>query len=261
MTPQTAAAERSGLERRGSLRRYGDSLSPRVRLVCFPWCGAGASVYRKLARCLPECIELLAVQLPGREERYAENRLLRMEQVIDHVIGDIVALRDRPLILFGHSMGALVAYEMALALKARDGREPDGLVVSGYAAPGYAKPDAPRWHTATDEAFIANLARLGGTPAVILEDRQMMRMLLPVLRADYEVLETRHDKADGELSCPLLACAGDRDAAVAASAVEAWRRRSTGRCNIHWFSGDHFYLVSETQALARCLTEWSALIP
>lgn len=255
---QTPIAKQSSSELRGSLRRYSSGPQPQVRLVCFPWCGAGASVYRRLALGLPQHIELLAVQLPGREERFGENRLLRMEQVIEHVIEDIVPFGDRPLVLFGHSMGALVAYKMALALKARIGREPDGLIVSGYGAPDCKKPDATHWHAATDEAFIANLARLGGTPAAILEDRQMMRMLLPVLRADYEVLETCPDKADRLLSCPLLACAGDRDNAISGNAVEAWRRRSTGRSKIHWFSGGHFYLSSQPQTLARCLTEWCA---
>lgn len=251
-------AKQPGSDRRGSLRRYNCGLRPQVRLVCFPWCGAGASVYRKLARCLPEYIELWAVQLPGREDRFGENRLLRMEQVIDHVFNDIAALRDRPLILFGHSMGALVAYRMALALQARSGRGPDGLVVSGYGAPGRGKPDARHWHSATDDAFIANLARLGGTPAAILQDSEMMRVLLPVLRADYEVLETCDDNADSVLSCPLLACAGDRDHAVSGDAVAAWLRRSTGRGTIHWFSGGHFYLAEQPQALAQRVIEWSA---
>ncbi|CAN7362513.1 alpha/beta fold hydrolase [Pseudoduganella sp. LjRoot289] len=254
----TALAQQPGSERRGSLRRYGTCRQPEMRLVCFPWCGAGASVYRKLAACLPEHIELLAVQLPGREDRFGETRLLRMDQVVDHVFNDIAALRDRPLMLFGHSMGALVAYRMALALQARTGRGSDALVLSGYGAPGCGKPDARHWHTATDDAFIANLARLGGTPAAILEDSQMMRLLLPVLRADYEVLETCTDSPDSVLSCPLLACAGDRDHAVSIDAVAAWRRRSTGSSKIHRFSGDHFYLAAQPQALAQYLTEWSA---
>jgi len=258
LTMQALVAKQPSAELRGSLRHYGGGPQPQVRLVCFPWCGAGASAYRRLALGLPQHIELLAVQLPGREERFGESRLLRMEQVIEHVILDIIPLDDRPLILFGHSMGGLVAYEMALALKARIGREPDGLIVSGYGAPDCKKPNATHWHAATDEEFIANLARLGGTPAAILEDRQMMRVLLPALRADYEVLETCHDKADRLLSCPLLACAGDRDHAISVNAIEAWRRRSTGRSKVHWFGGDHFYLSSKPQALAHCLTEWSA---
>jgi len=155
-------------------------------------------------------------------------------------------------------MGALVAYRVALALQARSGREPDGLVVSGYGAPGCDKPDTGHWHSATDDAFIANLARLGGTPAAILQDSQMMRVLLPVLRADYTVLETCADHGDGMLSCPLLACAGDRDHVVTGDAVAAWLRRSTGRGNIHWFGGGHFYLAEQPQALAQCVAAWCA---
>lgn len=251
--------------RRGCLRNWGGSPEPLVRLVCFGWCGAGASAYRRLAPGLPGHIELLAVQLPGREERFGEPRLRRMEQVVDHVFPDIAALFDRPLFLFGHSMGALVAFELALALKTRLGREPQGLIVSGHMPPGAAGEPARggggkrRWHEADDAAFIANLHRLGGTPPEVLNDTGLMRSLLPVLRADYEVLETYSPLVEAPvLSCPLTACAGVDDKEVGPEGLAQWRSRSTGRFTENWFPGGHFYLCAQPGMLTRCLADWTA---
>ncbi|MGZ5857364.1 MAG: thioesterase II family protein [Burkholderiaceae bacterium] len=255
---QSFLKEQVTAEHRSSLRRYGGRPQPLVRLVCFSWCGAGASAYRRLAATLPDHIELLAVQLPGREDRFAEKKLLRMEQIIEHVIDDIIAVFDRPLILFGHSMGALVANEMALALRDRVGREPDGLIVSGHASPDNKEPNTRCWHTANDADFIANLRQLGGTPASVLEDEQMMRMLLPMLRADYEVLETYTYKPDRILSCPLIVCAGEKDTEVSRASMDAWQRYSTKTIKVHWFNGDHFYLSANPQALTQYLGEWTA---
>lgn len=241
-----------------SLRRYRSPTQSRVRLVCFPWCGAGASVYRRLALSMPERIELLAVQLPGREERFSERRLVRMQEVIDHVMSDIVALQDRPLVLFGHSMGGLVAYEMALALRNRTGREPDMLIVSGHGAPRSRGATDPSWHNASDEQFIANICQLGGTPTDILDDRDMMQTLIPVMRADYEVLDTYEQHSAAPMACPLIACAGDEDRAVTRESMSAWRQYAGGSYRNHWFTGGHFYLHTRPRALTRCLEEWIA---
>lgn len=241
-----------------SLRRYSGGAQPQVHLVCFPWCGAGASVFRRLALSLPEHIALLAVQLPGREERFLEDRLLSMEQVVEHVIEEIVQLRERPLVLFGHSMGALVAYEVAVALRNRTGREPDMLIVSGHGSPGSREYFNRSWHKAGDEEFIANIRQLGGTPSSILEDRDMMQALMPVMRADYEVLDTYVQRAASPLTCPLIACAGEDDKEVTHESMSAWQQYAAGPYRNHWFSGDHFYLNSRPRALTRRMEEWIA---
>ncbi|HEV2146495.1 MAG TPA: alpha/beta fold hydrolase [Longimicrobiaceae bacterium] len=254
----TAVRAPAAPPRRGSLRRLGGRPQPLVRLVCFPWCGAGASVYRKLAALLPDHVELLAVQLPGREDRFGERRLLRMEQVVEQVVPDLVAVFDRPLALFGHSMGALVAHEAARALRERTGREPHAVVVSGQSAPADSGPPVPQWHAADEEAFIANLRQMGGTPPQVLDDRKAMRALLPLLRADYEVLETYVPRPGEPLTCPLVVCAGDEDPEVSPGSVAAWVRHTTGPHRVHWFEGDHFYLSARPEALAAALQGWIA---
>ncbi|MES2355403.1 MAG: alpha/beta fold hydrolase [Pseudomonadota bacterium] len=245
-------------EHRGCLRRYSGGSQPLVRLVCFPWCGAGASVYRRLALQLPQHIELLAVQLPGREERFGENRLLRMEQVIAHVIDDLISVFDRPLVLFGHSLGALIAYEMALALRAKVGREPQGLILSGHGSPSSPEPGSQSLHIASEEDLIVAIRRLGGTPPEIIENIELMRALFPLLRADYEVLETYTHQPQPLLSSRLIACAGEDDLEVSRESMEAWQQYTSEPAKVHWFNGGHFYLSLQPEILAKYLQEWIA---
>ena len=242
--------------RRTSLRRFSASAHRLTRLVAFPWCGAGASVYRRLAASLSDQVDLVAVQLPGREDRYNERRLVRMEDVVESVIGDIIPLLDRPVALFGHSMGALVAYEVALALRKRLGQEPMSLIVSGHGAPHCGESSNQCWHAADEEAFIQNLRVLGGTPGALLEDPSTLRAFVPTLRADYEVVETYRPRPEPSFSCPLLACAGGLDQEVSPETMHAWMPYTTGPCELHWFSGDHFYLCSQPARLVRRLEEW-----
>jgi surfactin synthase thioesterase subunit len=243
---------------RGCLRRYGGRAQPLMRLICFPWCGAGASVYRRLGPSLPDYIELLSVQLPGREDRFSETRLFRMEQVVEHVLGDIVSVFDRPLVLFGHSMGALVAYETALALKASIDREPDCLVVSGHESPDAKFVANENWHMADDSKFISYLGELGGTSREILDNPEIMRILLPALRSDYEVLEKYTYSQQPPLSCPLIACAGEEDKEVSSEDLYSWGEYTTGPYEAHLFPGDHFYLCDKSTMLTHHLQNWIA---
>lgn len=241
-----------------SLRHQSGRAQPLVRLVCFPWCGAGASVFRRLAAQTPDHIELLAVQLPGREDLYRHPRLLRMNDIIDHVLPDVLRVFDRPLYLFGHSMGAYVAHELALAMSARSGREPSGLMVSGCPSPLREVGVEIPWHQVDDKSFLAHLRALGGTPEALFSDPGMMKTLLPLLRADYEVLETYQAHVQNPLSCPLIACAGHEDVETLGHDLSAWRRCTTGPFQTHWFAGGHFYLDAEAGALAQRLQEWIA---
>lgn len=260
-SPFEAAARSSeplAVERIGCLRRFGPRREDAIRLVCFPWSGAGASAFRFLAAALPAPVELYSVQLPGREERFREPPLRRMHEVVAHVLPHVAPLRDRPLHFFGHSLGALVAYETALALRDSTACEPDGLIVSGHAAPQRADRSRFARSTASDAEFAAHIAQLGGTPSAIVQDEETFRMLLASVRVDYEVLETYLHKDAAPLSCRLQPCAGTGDPLVSPEGMAAWRDHGRAAQPPHWFSGGHFYLTAQPAALAAQVADWLA---
>jgi pyochelin biosynthetic protein PchC len=259
MNMQTVVVRKSPSAPRGLLRLLNDAARPVARLVCLPWSGGSASAYRPLAQHFRLHTAVLAVQLPGREDRFNERPLQRMEAVVESVVGALLPLTDLPLFIFGHSMGALVAHQVAHALRAKTGRELDGLIVSGHAAPHRRRLPDHLWHRASDEDLIGLLRRLGGTSEEVLANLQMQPTLLSALRSDFEILETHAHQAAPPLACPLLACAGVADALVCSETMTSWRSCSIGAFQLQWFHGDHFYLLSHPAALARLLQDWMTI--
>ncbi|MDH5325121.1 MAG: alpha/beta fold hydrolase [Gammaproteobacteria bacterium] len=238
------------------LRLLRKSVNADARLICFPWAGGGGSFYRRFSADIPHNMELWSIQYPGREDRYSEPLCNRMETLVEHIVTDLKYLSDKPMVFFGHSMGALVAYEVAAMMQQRFRREPELLVVSGSGAPGYDRTYVRcRWDE-SDAVFMEELRRLGGTPAPILEDSQLMQSLLPVIRADYEILDHYEATPEGKLNCPVIFCAGKDDHSVSEYSPIAWRRHSLGVFQEHWFEGDHFYLYDRTPELVKELSDW-----
>lgn len=230
---------------------------PRLRLVCFAWAGGGANFFRKLVGRLAPDIELIAVQLPGRENRFHESRLTRMEQIINQVQKELLPLTDLPLMLFGHSMGALVAYEMAQTLASRKEFPLAGLIVSGCNAPHIKSCHTRCSHDASEQQILADICSLGGTPPSLLADQDLMRSLLPNIRADYAVLETyRAHPPLPPLACPVFICAGSLDHCVSRTGLEAWSLYAGSFFSIHWFDGDHFYLSEHQHPWIEQLNQW-----
>lgn len=211
-----------------------------LRLFCFPYSGAGASIYLPWAAALAPGIAACAVQLPGREARLAEPPFTRLAPLVAALEPEILPYLDRPFALFGHSMGALVAFELARSL-ARRGLAPAHLFVSGHGAPHL--PDrGRRIHDLPEPEFVDALRRLGGTPPAVLEHAELREMLLPILRADFSVCETHAHQAGAPLDCPLTALGGLADVEVTKEELQAWQEQSCGAFTLHMFPGDHFYL-------------------
>jgi surfactin synthase thioesterase subunit len=259
MRSAVRASRTSTAGRPAALKIWRPSPTASVRLVCWPWCGAGASVYRKLAHALPESLELVAIQLPGREDRYGETLARCMDLIVADNLAALLAAASfdgRPTVFFGHSMGAIVAGEVAFAMREHASASPKMLVLSGHGAPVTPRPDSPMWHDADNDALLANLSSLGGTPPAVLRDSGMMKTLLPVLRADYEALETHRPVTRPPLRCPIVACAGAADTLADAAALGRWASSTTGVFSIETFDGGHFYLVDEVTELAARLAVW-----
>ena len=212
--------------------------------------------FRRFAPYLPEWVELAAVQYPGHEDRYCEERLRRMDKLVEHIAADLVGYLDKPTVFFGHSMGALVAYEVAQTLKQRLRWEPQLLIVSGSASPEDEKSYSRcKWNTTEDE-LITEMRRLGGTPLSILEDHQIMKSLLPVVRADYEILDHYNSTSGRPLSCPVIFVAGTSDSSVSEYTAAKWRGHTSGVFHQHWLDGGHFYLCSDISDTALLLSKW-----
>lgn len=212
----------------------------RLRLCCLPHAGGGASLYRRWADLLPQDVEVCPVQLPGREGRFREPAFTRMPALTQALAQALRPCLDRPFAIFGHSMGALVGFEVARLLRRHYGLEPAHLFVSGHAAP-QLPPDHVAIHALPDEAFRQELRRLNGTPQAVLDHTELMETLLPTLRADFAVCETYAYEAEAPLGCPITAFGGLQDGRVSRSGLDAWRAQTSAAFHARMLPGDHFF--------------------
>jgi surfactin synthase thioesterase subunit len=221
---------------------------PALRLFCFPHAGAGGAIFLDWARLLPEWIELVGVQLPGRGQRARETPLDSVGALVAELARALEGQRDLPWLFFGHSFGAALAYELALALRARGDERLRGLVVSGCPAPHLALKRDVLLHELPRERFLAELARLDGIPAEALTDRKLQELIEPPLRADVKARElwtrdtvARGRPAEAPLALPLQALGGAADGFVSRAALEAWAAYTSAPREVLLFEGGHFY--------------------
>ncbi len=229
-----------------------------VRLFCFPHAGGGAAAFTRWQGALPARFLVCPVRLPGRESRAAEAPFERMAPLIEALTEAIRPLLDRPFVFFGHSMGAGVAFELARALRRAGRRAPLGMIVSGARAPQYRTAWAPP-PPPTDEEFRAQLRRLEGVPAEVLDNDELMRVLLPVLRADTTLYRNYVYAAEPPFDFPLRAYGGESDPNVREEHIEAWSCQTTGSFAARIFAGGHFYLNTAGEFLETLAADLKAL--
>jgi len=217
----------------------------RLRLLCFPYAGGGTSIYRSWGAQLPPYIELCAVRLPGREGRFAEPPLRRMDQLLEQLVAGVLPYLDRGFALFGHSLGALVAFELARALRREGLPTPAHVFVSGRRAPQLPdtrEPGEPALHTLPDAELIGELRQLGRHPFDAEATPELLDLMLPTVRADLELAETYEYQDDLPLACPITAFGGHNDEAVTEDSIAAWRAHTRHRFALNMLPGDHFFL-------------------
>ncbi len=219
-----------------------------VRILCLPPAGGGAHLYRHWPRRLPRHIGVVAVELPGHGSRVAEPPLHSTAELLTSGLRDEVeTLLDRPLVVFGHSMGAVLGFDLCRALRRSAGWRPPGLVVAGSDAPDTLvhKDYASRM---TDEGITRFLRTMGGTPEAILCNEDYLAMLRPVIRADLTVLAGRVPVAGPALGCPVRVYLGREDSSVTLDRVFGWAVEGGGDFAIRTFPGTHFF-VQESEDL------------
>lgn len=224
-----------------------------LRLFCLPYAGGSALLYRQWPAGLPANIELCAVQLPGRGSRLSETPFTALSDLIPVLAARLRPYLDKPCVLFGHSMGAVIAFELARVWR-REAYAPLGLCVSGRRAPQLPGVDKPTYALPEPE-FIEMLRRLNGTPREVLENVEMMRLMLPLLRADFQLIQTYQYHDEAPLTCPLMAFGGVEDADATPAQVAAWRVQTSRAFVQHTLPGGHFFLHTEQPLLLRWLAQ------
>jgi pyochelin biosynthesis protein PchC len=211
-----------------------------VRLVCLPPAGASAPFFRSWTKLLPPELELISVQYPGRLDRINDPAIATMDTMAEAVTRALLPHADQSLALFGHSMGAALAFEVAKRLSAQPRARLAGLFVSGYPAPARRRHTA--LHGSTDPALIEELVRLGAIDEALLEERDLLTSLLPPLRSDYHIVETYRPAPESPLTVPITALVGDDDDETPEAAVRAWQELTEGQFRLARFPGGHFFL-------------------
>lgn len=225
------------------------------RLFCFPYAGGSSLIFRTWASSLPKNIEICPVELPGRGMQMKLPPLTQMEPLVNSIAPILLPYLDKPFAFFGHSMGGLLSFELARYLRKQYNKIPVGLFVSASRAPQIPSPKPPI-HLLPDTEFKQELHRLNGTPASVLENNELMQLLIPIIRADFAVLETYVYTQEPPLECPIVAFGGLEDREVALSELEEWRSQTRNSFKLQIFPGGHFFIHSAQSLLLENLIKY-----
>jgi medium-chain acyl-[acyl-carrier-protein] hydrolase len=214
---------------------------PAVRLYCFPHAAGAPLLYKDWPAGLPVGVEMNAILLPGRGKRLREPLYRRMKPLVRDLIEVLLPeLNGERFVLFGHSLGGLIAYELAQTLRA-EMQPPAALFVSACHAPQRVQ-DSERLHDLPRVELLTSVQRLNGIPPELLAEEELIDLMLPTLRADLAVYESYDYQDRDPLTCPLIVCGGQDDLRVTPPELAEWRAQAAGDYEFHLFAGDHFYL-------------------
>jgi medium-chain acyl-[acyl-carrier-protein] hydrolase len=222
--------------------------SANLRLVCFPYAGAGPNVFRGWARLLPPNVEVCAVALPGRAARLRERPRDRLGPLADELVSALLELPPGPFAFFGHSFGGLLCFEVARRLHRLGTPLPKRLFVSACPPP-HLPPPGPDVHRLPNGAFKGRVRELGGIPLPVLQCPELIDLLLPILRADLTAFETHVHEPGPPAPIPMTILGGASDPLASKEALDGWRRHTSESIEVRVFPGDHFFLHSAEEAV------------
>lgn len=226
-----------------------------LRLFCFPYAGGSSLIFRTWSDYLPPSVEVCAIELPGRGRQIKLTPFNKIETLVDAIASVIHPHLDKPFAFFGHSMGGLISFELARLLRKQYGNSPFHLFISGRRAPQLPNLKPPIYNL-PEPAFIEELRQLKGTPKAVLENAELMQMFLPILRADFAVLETYIYTHQPPLEFHITAFGGLQDSEATCDELQAWQEQTKASFSLHMFPGDHFFLHSAQSLLLEKLAKY-----
>jgi len=212
-----------------------------TRLFFFPYAGAGPSAFHQWCKEFPDNIEVWITHYPGRGSRYKQSSIKKLSELVETIYQAIEPFLDKPFAFFGHSMGGTIAFEITRVLRKNNSSQPLAIFISACGAPHLPNPNQSL-HTLSDIEFLKSLKDLNGTPSEILDQPELMQLLLPTLRADFELIETYQFASASPINCPIFAFGGLDDQRVSRESIEAWYIHTNSNFETYFFEGDHFFI-------------------
>ena len=227
----------------------------KIRLFCFPYAGGSSLIFRTWGKALGPSIAVCPAHLPGRERRLTEKPYTSARSLVDAVAEAIIPHLDRPFAFFGHSMGALISFELARQLRRLNMPSPLHLFLSGRAAPQRREFKESITYNLPAKEFAEELRRLNGTPREVLEHQELMELMIPLLKADFEICQTYNYTQEPALDCPITAFGGLSDHEATGEMIDAWREQTTRSFRLCMMPGDHFFLHSAQDRILTILLQ------
>lgn len=219
-----------------------------ARLFCFHYGGGSASSYKEWAKDLAEHVDLVAVQLPGREGRFGEPLLSNVSQVVDELHKNFDGYLGKPFVFFGHSTGSLIAFEFTRIMRKKEASQPKHLIVSGTKAPQIPLKKPPI-HNLPDSRLVEEIRKYNGIPSAILGNKELMSIFLPIIRADFSIYETYQYSPEEPLNFPITALGGLSDNTFDSAHLLEWQKQTTSSFEYSLLPGDHFFIRSSYQQI------------
>lgn len=239
--------------------RFSRSSSPSLRLFCFPFAGSSASVFRSWIDELPEEVEVMAIQLPGRENRLRERCMRDMDEIVEKLEFEIDSRLDQPFVFFGHSLGSLIAYELLRRLETGGRHRAELFFASGGPAP-HTRVALAEPLRLTQDQILRDLQRISRAHSALLDDREVLALMLPMLQADFEIYTKYRYRETAPLQSPIVVIRGATDAYITHQSQMEWKRHTNCQFSFHTIPGPHLFMVDSPGALIALVNAYLAPI-